>query len=101
MVEVINQLGDVDSLEKQNTVVRCIMTKERHAERVKHELAAMWSDYFKPEHVERFTGLHETVWKTMKQASKVKQTVDAAEAQKLQDMVAAVADMFSESKKAA
>lgn len=98
MIEKIEELGDVDSAEKHNNFIRSVMTKEKHAERVKREVAVLWGDYFKPEHLEKFPDLHDTVWKTLKQASKVKQTVSREEAQKLVDMVHELSHVFADSK---
>jgi len=98
MLEKIEELGAVDNNEKHNTFVRCIMTKEQHAERVKHELAVLWGDYFKPEHLDRYPDLHEKFWYTLKQASKVKQSIAKEEATKLQEMVHDIAHMFADSK---
>lgn len=66
---------------------RCITVKEERAELTKHHLDVLWHDYFKPEHLEKFPKLHETFWNAAKQASKVKQTVDLAEAKKLLDLI--------------
>lgn len=98
MIDKIEELGDVDSLEKQNSFVRIVMTKEKHAERCKHEIAVLWGDYFKPEHLEKFPDLHDTVWKTLKQASKVKQTIAREEAEKLVEMVHELSHVFADSK---
>ena len=98
MIEKIEELGDVDSAEKHNNFIRSVMTKEKHAERVKREVAVLWGDYFKQEHLEKFPDLHDTVWKTLKQASKVKQTVSREEAQKLVDMVHELSHVFADSK---
>ena len=100
MIEKIEALGEVDNNEKHNTFIRCIMVKEQHAERVKHELAVLWGDYFKPEHLEKFPNLHETFWHALKQASKVKQSVSMEEAKKLQETVHEIGHIFVESKQA-
>lgn len=99
MVQKIKQLGDVSSLEHHNSFVRMVMTKEKHAEMVKHQLRILWGDYFKPEHVEAYPDLHAKVWSIMKQASTVKQTVDEAEAQKLVDQVSEISDIFANTRK--
>src|SRR5215203_3224132 len=57
---------------------RAIVIKEERAELVKHHLDVLWHDYFKPEHVDKHPGIHETFWKAAKQASKVKQSMDVA-----------------------
>jgi nickel superoxide dismutase len=98
MIEKIDALGELDSLEKQASFSRCIATKEKHAQKVKTELYILWSDYFKPEHLEKFPDLHNTIWLAAKQAGKVKQTVSAEECQKLVDAVHEVAHLFADSK---
>jgi len=66
---------------------RCVKIKEERAELTKHHLDVLWHDYFKPEHLEKFPKLHDTFWKAAKQASKVKQTVELAEAKKLLELI--------------
>lgn len=82
-----------------NKMTRLIMTKEEHGRILKYELSALWSDYFKPEHLEKYPDLHDTFWKTLKQASTVKQTVDLASAEELVKMVDRIAEIFAETKK--
>lgn len=101
MVEKYQELGEVDdeSPESMNAAVRCIMTKEEHARTCKEQLYLLWSDYFKPEHLEQFPNLHETFWMAAKQCGKVKQSMSIDECDKLIDMVHDVAHMFLDSKK--
>ncbi len=99
MVTKINELGDLNDIERHNSFVRMVQTKELHAETVKHQVRILWGDYFKPEHLEKVPDLHDKVWQILKQASKVKQTVDEAEAQKLIDQVHELEHIFADSKK--
>lgn len=94
MTEIIDDTGS-DS----HKIVRAIMTKEEHGRILKHELSVLWSDYFKPEHLEKFPDLHDKFWQTMKLASKVKQSVDPDAAQQLVKEVDAIADIFAATKK--
>ncbi len=73
---------------------RCINIKEERAELVKHHLDVLWHDYFKPEHVEKYPDLHETFWKATKQASKVKQSLDAGAAKELLSMIDTIDEMW-------
>jgi nickel superoxide dismutase len=73
---------------------RAIDIKEERAELVKHHLDVLWHDYFKPEHLEKFPNLHDTFWKATKQASKVKQSLDAAEAKTLLELIDEVDGMW-------
>ncbi len=100
MIQKIEELGELDSVEKHNTFVRSVMNKEKHAQKVKHELYVLWSDYFKPQHVEKYPDLHDKLWQAAKQASTVKQTVSMDETNKLIDMVHDVAHLFVETKQA-
>ncbi len=73
---------------------RCLHVKEERAELTKHHIDVMWHDYFKPEHLEKFSDLHDVCWKASKQASQVKRTVDLEEAQKLLDLIDRIDEMW-------
>ena len=73
---------------------RAIDIKEKQAELVKHHLDVLWHDYFKPEHLEKYPELHETFWKATKQASKVKQSLDAGAAKELLSMIDGIDEMW-------
>ena len=77
-----------------NSFGRYVAVKEDHAEIVKKELDILWHDYFKPEHLEKHPGLHETFWKAAKQASKVKQSMDAGAANELLLMIDSIDEMW-------
>jgi nickel superoxide dismutase len=62
---------------------RAVAIKEERADLVKHHLDVLWHDYFKPEHLEAVPNLHELFWNATKQASKVKASVDPADAKAL------------------
>ena len=100
MIQKITDLGELDNIEKHNTFVRSVMNKEKHAQKVKRELSILWSDYFKPEHLEIYPDLHDRLWKAAKQASTVKQTVSLEETDKLVSMVHDIAHLFADTKKA-
>lgn len=98
MIEKIQALGDpMATPDSHNNFVRMVATKEKHAQLCKDQIYVLWSDYFKPEHLERFPDLHEVMWKAAKQCGKVKQTVSADEAHTLLHMVDDIAKMFKES----
>ena len=101
MVEKYEEIGDVSSnnSENMNTAIRCVVTKEEHAQKCKDELYLLWSDFFKQEHLEKFPNLHDMFWKATKQCGKVKQTLDLKECDKLIDMVHDISHMFSDIKK--
>jgi len=101
MVEKINALpltGNPD-VATRNSLIRMVTVKEQHAEICKKELQVLWSDYFKPEHVEKYPKLHDMFWKALKLASKNKQNVDAQAATDLQAAVKEISDTFWATKK--
>ena len=100
MVELIGQLPKENLSEADRAkFVRCIQIKEQHAEIVKHEIQVIWSDYFKPEHLERYPDIHDRTWKILKLASKNKQNIDAQAAADLEAAVKEYADIFWSTKK--
>lgn len=81
---------------------RAIMIKEQRADLVKHHLWVLWTDYFKPEHLEKHPELHELVWKATKAAgaSGAKGSMDPTKDQELLDLIDQIATIFAETKKA-
>src|SRR5260370_34785179 len=74
MVEKITGSTGGDDASR-NLYIRSVAGKEEHAQLCKNELLILWSDYFKPEHLEKDPTLHDTFWKTPKLCSTNKQTV--------------------------
>jgi nickel superoxide dismutase len=85
----------------ENTVTRMVKTKEDHAQICKQELLILWTDYFKPQHLDLFPDLHTTFWNAAKLCSYNKQHVDVAKAEELQAAVAKIAEMFAKAQAAA
>jgi nickel superoxide dismutase len=83
-----------DRLAASAKLVRYQQVKEAHAERVKAELRVLWGDYFTPDHAKANPTLHETFWKAMKAASKVRQSTETADAQELLGQVQQIAELF-------
>lgn len=79
---------------------RAVFIKEQRLELVKHHLWVLWTDYFKPEHLEEHPDLHDMFWKATKQAGVVKKTVDMTESKKLLDMIDELAEVFAATQKA-
>jgi nickel superoxide dismutase len=82
---------------------RALLIKEQRAELVKHHLSVLWSDYFKPNHFEKYPHLHELFNQAIKQAGAAggKGSVDPTDGQKLLDQIDEIAKIFWETKKAA
>ena len=73
---------------------RAVQIKEERAELVRHPLDVLWHDYFKPEHLEKLPKLHELFWNAAKQASKVKASLDQADAAKLLELIDEIDDAW-------
>jgi nickel superoxide dismutase len=80
--------------------VRSVMIKEQRCELAKHHLWVLWTDYFKPEHLEKYPDLHDLFWRATKQAGACKKTFDPAEGQKLLDLIDEIAGIFNQTQKA-
>lgn len=100
MIQKINQLTAVNpQVVDRNNFVRMVNVKEQHAEICKREVLILWTDYFKPEHLQKFPELHELIWKTAKLCSKNKQNVDESLAKELIEAVDKIAGIFEQTKK--
>ena len=80
---------------------RCVVIKEERADLVKHHLWVLWTDYFKPEHLEKYPQLHQLFWDATKSAGANKKSQDPADGQKLLDLIHEIDTIFWETKKAA
>ena len=83
----------------QDFKVRAILIKEERADLVKHHLWVLWTDYFKPEHLEAHPELHDLIWKATKTAGEAKKTNDPAVGQSLLDQIDLIAEIFWDTKK--
>ena len=81
-----------------NTLARFISIKEEQAQLAKDEALILWTDYFKPEHLEKYPDLTDVFWKTAKLCSACKQEVSLAHAEELMDYVKRIHEIFWDSK---
>lgn len=79
---------------------RAVMIKEQRLELVKHHLWVIWTDYAKPEHLEKRPDVHDLFWRATKQAGTTKKSTSVEESQKLLDVIAEVSEWFDSTKKA-
>jgi nickel superoxide dismutase len=79
---------------------RAISIKEQRANLVKEHLWILWTDYFKPEHLESYPQLHELFWNATKEAGNAKRSEDPAQGQKLLDAIDELSKIFWETKSA-
>jgi len=79
---------------------RAVLIKEERADLVKHHLWVLWTDYFKPEHAEKYPQLHQLFWDATKAAGAAKKSEDPASGQSLLDLIGQIDTIFWETKKA-
>lgn len=97
MNEIIEALPKSNpGVKDRNTFVRCVRVKEEHAQLCKDQLAILWADFFKPEHLDKFPDLHDKVWKAVKLASDNKQNADLNVAKGLMSAVFEIAEIFDQ-----
>ena len=77
---------------------RAVSIKEERANLVKEHLWVLWTDYFKPEHLEKHPNLHNLFWSATKEAGAAKKSNDPAQGQKLLDSIDEIAKVFWETK---
>jgi nickel superoxide dismutase len=58
----------------------------------------LWTDYFKPEHVERYPQLHDLFWEATKAAGDAKKAVDPDQGQQLLDLIGEIDKIFWDTK---
>ena len=77
-----------------NTLSRYIAIKEEQAQETKDDLLILWTDYFKPVHLEKYPDLHDTFWKAAKLCSACKVEVSVQHAEELMAAVETIHNMF-------
>ena len=77
-----------------NTVSRYVQIKEEQAHIAKSELLVLWTDYFKPQHLEAYPDLHDIFWKAAKLCSTVKVNVNQEAADELMGSIQKIHEIF-------
>jgi nickel superoxide dismutase len=96
---VKNTIVKYNDSDDEQFKTRAIVIKEERADLVKHHLWVLWTDYFKPEHLEKHPQLHDLFWKATKKAGECKKTTDVAVADDLLAQIAEIDKIFWETKK--
>ncbi len=79
---------------------RAVLIKEQRADLVKHHLWVLWTDYFKPEHLDEFPELHDLFWRATKLAGEAKKTTDVAVGDELLAAIGEVDRIFKDTQAA-
>lgn len=89
-----NHSADFGSASYINTMSRYAAIKEEEAHKCKSELLVLWTDFFKPQHLEAVPDLHEMFWMAAKLCSACKVEVSEVHAQELMDAVENIHNVF-------
>lgn len=81
-----------------NTMSRYASVKEEQAQLCKSELLVLWTDYFKPSHLEDNPNLHELFWQSAKLCSSCKMEVSLEHAKELLDKIKEIHNLFWQTK---
>ncbi|RME65073.1 MAG: superoxide dismutase, Ni [Caldilineae bacterium] len=77
-----------------NTLSRYVAIKEEQAHIAKTELLVLWTDYFKPQHLEQYPDLHNIFWNAAKLCSAVKVEVSEEHANELMEAIQEIHKIF-------
>ena len=81
-----------------NTMSRYASVKEEQAQLCKSELLVLWTDYFKPVHLDSNPNLHELFWQSAKLCSSCKMEVSLEHANQLMDKIEEIHNLFWQTK---
>ena len=77
-----------------NTMSRFIAIKEDQAHGTKTDILVLWTDFFKPQHLEAVPDLHDKIWNATKLCSACKTTVSLESAEALMAAVEDIHNIF-------
>lgn len=77
-----------------NTLSRYVAIKEEQAHLAKSELLVLWTDYFKPVHLDQYPDLHTTFWNAAKLCSSCKVEVSLEHANELMEAIENIHNIF-------
>ncbi len=94
MTKKLLDMGEPSDIQAHNTFSRYVAIKEEQAQITKDELLILWTDYFKPQHLEQYPDLHEKFWNAAKLCSAAKVHVDQDTANQLMSAIEEVHNIF-------
>lgn len=94
MTKKLLDAGPASTVDEANTQSRYITIKEQQAHLAKEELLVLWTDYFKPPHLEAYPELHTTFWNAAKLCSDVKTHVSLEKAEALMAAIEEIHGIF-------
>ena len=94
MTKKIVALDGKNDTASQNSRSRYIAIKEDQAHGTKTDILVLWTDFFKPQHLEAVPDLHDKIWKATKLCSACKTTVSLESAEALMAAVEDIHNIF-------
>ena len=97
VLAIIKKVADNDDPDFRT---RAVVIKEQRSQLVKEHLWVLWTDYFKPQHFEKYPNLHTLINEATKLAgaSGTKGEFDQAQAEQLLEKIAEIDKIFWETK---
>ena len=94
MTKKLVDMGSPTDVASNNTFGRYVAIKEEQAQIAKDELLILWTDYFKPPHLEQYPDLHTKFWNAAKLCSATKVEVSVEKAQALMAAIEEIHNIF-------
>jgi nickel superoxide dismutase len=94
MTKKLLDMGTPTDVASNNTFGRYVAIKEEQAHLAKTELLVLWTDYFKPVHLEQYPDLHDKFWQAAKLCSAVKVGVSLEDAEALMSAIEEIHNIF-------
>ena len=100
MTELLEELdfSNGPSASLGNSMARFVAAKEEHAKKAKDDILVIWTDYFKPEHLEKLPNVHDLFWNATKKAGEAKKTEDPAVGEELLGLINEIDEVFQATK---
>ena len=98
MFQDASKRKEVGSQSETEWGVRALKIKEERADLVKHHLWVLWTDYFKPNHLDDHPRLHDLFWRATKAASEAKRSIDPTQGEQLLQLVKEIDQIFWDTK---
>ena len=94
MTKKLLDIGNPTDVASNNTFGRYVAIKEEQAHLAKTELLVLWTDYFKPVHLEAHPNLHDLFWNATKLCSACKVEVSLEHANELMAAIEEIHNVF-------
>lgn len=98
MTELLGLVKREDETKAEHDIARMTRVKEKHSDIIEEELDTLQNDYFKEEHFKAYPNLLALFAKTIKSATKSRQTIDLKAAEETLAGIQEIAEIFFKTK---